>query len=335
MKIFLDTLDINLIKQYSGMGLLSGITTNPTFSKRFNMANDVDMIFKVRQALGEGEIHVEAFGDTKNEIIENADRLLKKTSDKNLVFKIPFTDYGVAATMELISNNLKTNLHLIYSLNQAILAATVRSTYICPLVGRLDDIGHDAMENIKNIVSIYRKNSGTPLVMVSSVRHPQHVLRAYEYEADAITIPPNVLTQMFYHPLTDTGIVAFKDDINTIKPISTKAINSKVVVRGEDTLQKCLTIMTVNKYGAVAVCSGKKLSGIFTAGDLRRLIQKNGHLNVNEKIEKFMNSRPITININESVSKAKEVMSEFNIDHLIVLDGNNVAGIIDAKALTF
>jgi len=335
MKIFLDTLDINLIKKYSDIGIVFGVTTNPTFSKRFNMADDIDMVFKVREALGEGEIHVEAFGDSKDEIVENANRLLQKTKDKNLVFKIPFNDYGIAAARELIGNNLKTNLHLVYSLNQALLAATIKSTYICPLVGRLDDVGHDAMDSIKNMVATYQKQKEKTLVMVSSVRHPRHVIQGYEYGADAITIPPNVLAQMFYHPLTDKGVITFKDDINTVKPISTKPINSNVIVKPENSLQEGLTLMTVNKYGAVAVCSGNRLAGIFTAGDLRRLIQKNIQFNVNEKIEKFMNSQPVTVNINESVAKAKEVMNEFSIDYLIVLDGDAVAGLIDAKALVF
>ena len=226
MKIFLDSLDVNLIKKYGEMGLLSGITTNPTFSKRFGMHDDIEMVSKIREALGEGEIHVEAFGDTKEEIIKNAHRLLEKTNDSNLVFKIPFSESGLGACKELVKSGVRTNMHLIYSINQAILAVAIKSTYICPLVGRLDDTGHDAMENVKNIKEAFKANSESTLIMISSVRHPQHVLKAYMYGADVVTVPPNVLSQMFYHPLTDKGVHTFKSDIEATKPVSTKIINS-------------------------------------------------------------------------------------------------------------
>ena len=219
MKIFLDSLDVNLIKKYGEMGLLSGITTNPTFSKRFGMHDDIEMVSKIREALGEGEIHVEAFGDTKEEIIKNAHRLLEKTNDSNLVFKIPFSESGLGACKELVKSGVRTNMHLIYSINQAILAVAIKSTYICPLVGRLDDTGHDAMENVKNIKEAFKANSESTLIMISSVRHPQHVLKAYMYGADVVTVPPNVLSLMFYHPLTDERVHTFKSAIEATKPI--------------------------------------------------------------------------------------------------------------------
>jgi len=336
MKIFLDSLDVNLIKKYAEMGLLSGITTNPTFSKRFGMHDDIEMVSKVREALGEGEIHVEAFGDTKDEIIKNANRLLEKTNDSNLVFKIPFSEQGISACRELVVGGIKTNLHLIYSINQAILAAAIKSTYICPLVGRLDDTGHDAMENVKNIKEAFKMNSDSTLIMVSSVRHPQHVLKAYMYGADVVTIPPNVLSQMFYHPLTDTGVYTFKNDIEAIKPISAKTINPNLVVNEHDTIHQCLSLMAMHKSGAVAVCSGStRLAGVFTAGDLKRLVQKNVRFDGNDEIGKFMNKNPISIDINETVSKAKELMQQFNIDQLVVVDNESVVGILDIKEVSF
>jgi len=336
MKIFLDSLDVNLIKKYAELGLLAGITTNPTFSKRFGMHDDIEMVSKVREALDEGEIHVEAFGDTKDEIITNANRLLEETKDNNLVFNIPFSEQGIGASKELVTNGIKTNLHLIYSINQAILAAAIKSTYICPLVGRLDDAGHDAMENVKKIKEAFKTNSDSTLIMVSSVRHPQHVLKAYMYGADVVTIPPNVLSQMFYHPLTDTGVYAFKNDIEAIKPISTKTINPNLIVTEHDTIHQCLSLMAVHKSGAVAVCSGStRLAGVFTAGDLKRLVQKNVQFDGNDEIEKFINKNPISIDINETVSKAKELMQQFNIDQLVVVDNESVVGILDIKEVSF
>ncbi len=336
MKIFLDSLDVNLIKQYADIGLLAGITTNPTFARRFNMADDIEMISQVRQALGDGEIHVEAFGDTKDEILKNVKNILDKTDDSNLVFKIPFSEHGVSACKELLMNNIKTNLHLIFSINQAMLAASIKSTYICPLVGRLDDSGYDAMRNIKEMVSAFKANSESTLIMVSSVRHPQHVTKSYECGVDAITIPPSVLSQMFYHSLTDVGVRTFRNDIEVIKPISAKAINSNLVVNRDDTLQHCLSLMVMHKGGAVAIrSSDNQLAGIFTAGDLKRLVQKNVPFNLDDKIERFMVKNPISIGINEPVSKAGEIMKQFNIDQLVVVDNESVVGILDAKEITF
>ena len=336
MKIFLDSLDVNLIKQYSEFGLLSGITTNPTFARRYNMADDIDMITKVRQALGEGEIHVEAFGETKDEILKSANSVLDKTSDSNLVFKIPFSEDGVSACKELLMNNVKTNLHLIFSINQAMLAASIMSTYICPLVGRLDDSGYDAMRNIKETVNAYKINSESTMIMVSSVRHPQHVTKAYECGADAITIPPDVLSQMFYHSLTDVGVRTFRSDIEAIKPISGKAINRNLVVNKVDTLQHCLSLMVMHKGGGVAIRSDdNNLAGIFTAGDLKRLVQENVPFNLDDRIERFMTKNPISIDISETVAKAGEIMHQFNIDQLVVVANESVVGILDAKEVNF
>ena len=335
MKIFLDSLDTNLIKEYADIGLLAGITTNPTFARRFDMADDIEMISKIRPALGEGEIHVEAFGDTKDEILTNANKLLAKTNDSNLVFKIPFNECGVSACKELLMKKIKTNLHLIFSINQAMLAASIKSTYICPLVGRLDDSGYDAMRNIKEMVSAFKANSESTLIMVSSVRHPQHVTKAYECGVDAITIPPSVLSQMFYHSLTDVGVRTFRNDIEGIKPISAKAINSHLVVNKDDTLQDCLSLMVMHKGGAVAVRSSEnRLVGIFTAGDLKRLVQEKVPFNLDDKVERFMTKNPISIDISETVSKAGEIMKQFNIDQLVVVDNESVVGILDAKEVS-
>lgn len=335
MKIFLDSLDTNLIKRYTEIGLLSGVTTNPTFARRFDMHDDIEMITRVRQALGEGEIHVEAFGETKDEILKNAESILDKTNDSNLVFKVPFSEHGVSACKALLANNMKTNLHLIFSINQAVLAASIKSTYICPLVGRLDDSGYDAMRNLKEMVDAFKVNSESTVIMVSSVRHPQHVTKAYECGADAITIPSNVLSQMFYHSLTHAGIGTFRNDIEAIKPIYAKAINRNLVVSKDDTLQQSLSLMVMHKGGAVAVCARDNcLVGIFTAGDLKRLVQKGVPFNPDDRIELYMSKNPISIDINESVSKAVELMQQFNIDQLVVIDNDSVVGILDAKEIS-
>lgn len=330
MELFLDSLDVKKIRKYSK--LLAGVTTNPTLARRFGMRDDITMIRRIREALEDGEIHVEAFGNTADEIIGYAKNLLKKSRDKNLVFKIPFNLEGVIACKELVESRLKTNLHLVFSVNQALIAASIKSTYICPLVGRLDDIGHDAMENVKDMVEAFKANHETTKIMVSSVRHPQHVKRAYICGANAVTIPLDVIIKMFYHPLTTSGTAIFRSDIEATKPISTRKIDSDLITEDKDTLRHCISLMVVHKGGAVAVKSNNRLVGVFTAGDLKRLVEKGIQFD-DDVIGKFMTKKPLTIGINESIAQARDLLKKFNINQLVVVDGENVIGILDSKDL--
>ena len=216
MKILLDTIDLEKIKDYYDAGIIVGVTTNPTLARRFGMTDDVDMINKIRKVMPVGEIHVEAFGNSVEDIVNNAERIFKKTQDDNLVFKVPFNKAGVTAVKKLKKKKYKTNLHLIFSVNQTLLAAAVEADYICPLIGRLDDIGHDAFSNLELIKNSYKRSKVKTKIMASSIRHPRHVQRAFEVGADVITVPVDVLEKIFYHPLTDTGYAQFKKDIESI-----------------------------------------------------------------------------------------------------------------------
>tara|TARA_Y100000593_G_C4241958_1_gene302614 strand:+ start:430 stop:1083 length:654 start_codon:yes stop_codon:yes gene_type:complete len=217
MKILIDTLDIKEIKKYNDMGILSGVTTNPTFSKKFGMKDDIETIEVVSDAINhEGEIHVEAFGYSMNEIEDNARRIADDSSYDNLVFKVPFTETGIEATANLSASGFKVNLHLIYSTNQALLSELVGATYICPLVGRKDDVGDDGIENIKKIKDCYDTNSVTTKIMGSSIRYPKHVIELYQIGVDVVTVPPKVLEKMFYHPLTTDGFNTFAEDLKNL-----------------------------------------------------------------------------------------------------------------------
>ena len=209
MKLFIDSLDLPTIAYYNDMGILAGVTTNPTMQKEFGFKNDLDMILKLREVIGNKEIHVEAFGRTADEILKNSDRIL--STGKNLVFKIPFSKEGVYATHRLTEMQYKTSMHLVFSLSQAIIASVVAPTYMCPLIGRLDDSGQSGMEAIAPMIGL------GPKIIVSSVRHPQHVMWARQIGADAVTIPPDVLNLMFDHPLTERGINIFEEDIKFIR----------------------------------------------------------------------------------------------------------------------
>ena len=218
MKILIDTLDVKEIKKYSDMGVISGVTTNPPFSKRFGMKDDIDTIKQVSDAVGgKGDIFIEAFGHTDREIEDNAHRISNGSSYKNIIFKIPFTEAGVKATSNLSKIGYKTNLHLIYSVTQALISEQAGATYICPLVGRMDDIGNDGIENITKMKKCYDTNSVTTKIMGSSIRNVNHVVELYRVGIDSITIPPKILEQMFYHPLTTSGFETFVEDLKNIE----------------------------------------------------------------------------------------------------------------------
>lgn len=216
MEIFLDTIEVKIINEFYEMGILAGVTTNPTLAKRFKMKDDIEMIKEIRSVMRIGEIHVEAFGNNANEIESNAKRIADKSQDENLVFKIPFCKAGVKSVNELRKLNFRTNLHLIFSINQALIASNIKTDYICPLIGRLDDTGHDAIKNIEEIILSYKNCGSHTKVMASSIRNPLHVLNALKVGADVVTIPSKILEQMFYHPLTDIGYELFKKDLDSM-----------------------------------------------------------------------------------------------------------------------
>jgi TalC/MipB family fructose-6-phosphate aldolase len=331
-KLFLDTIDLEELKDLSAKITLYGVTTNPTLAKRFGMHDDVDMVKKIHDANKNLEIHVEAFGNTSEEITDNAERINSKCKNINLVFKIPFSEAGTKATKYLIQKKFKTSLHLIYSINQAILAASVNSTYICPLIGRLDDIGHNANLNILEMKNSYLKNNVTTKIMGSSIRNTHHVVECFKSNIDAITIPINVFKQMFIHPLTNSGYKSFESDYKNLSKVSVCKIYKNLIVDENSSTSKLITLLASNKAGAVAIKNkNNKLSGIFTTGDLKRLVAKG--INMELQIKNYMSKKPITLDVNDTVDTAIKISKEKKISHFVVIDSDEVCGILETKDL--
>lgn len=332
MKIFLDTIDLKEIKKYKEIFEVEGVTTNPNLARRFGMSNDIEMINRISDVLGpEKEIHVEAFGSTSKEIIDNAQRINKECKNKNLVYKIPFSEYGVQAAKYLISKKFKTNLHLIFSLSQAFIAGSIGSNYICPLVGRLDDIGHDAIKNISSIKKAYEKNNIKTKIMASSIRNSQHVISCFENAIDVITIPLSVIKDLFKHPLTDIGYDNFKKDLHQMKKISDLTFDKNLIIDQSKTLFETVVTLQRCKGGAIAITKNNKLEGIFTTGDLNRLVQKKEKINYEQKISDFMTKEPYTIEITDQVEDVKNLIKKINKGQLVVVDQDKVMGIIDVR----
>ncbi len=208
MRIFIDTANLERIREVASWGILDGVTTNPSLVAKEN--TDFETLVKEICRMVDGPISAEVISERANDMVEEAKKLA--SIHKNIVVKVPMTEEGLKATKELTKHGIKVNMTLIFSAAQALLAAKAGASYVSPFVGRLDDVGQDGMELVGEILNIFDNYAFECEVIVASVRHPIHVVQAAEMGADIATIPYDVLKKMFNHPLTDVGIERFKQD---------------------------------------------------------------------------------------------------------------------------
>lgn len=208
MKIFVDTADLDEIRELASWGVIDGVTTNPTLIARSGRSfkEIVDEIFKIV----DGPISLEVVGSTADEMIKEARQLAE--IHRNVVVKIPMTAEGLKAVKTLSKEGVKTNVTLVFSANQALLAAKAGATYVSPFIGRLDDMGHEGMQIVEEIVDIFSNYDFKTQIIVASIRHPVHVVQAARLGADIATVPPGVIRKMVKHSLTDVGIQRFLED---------------------------------------------------------------------------------------------------------------------------
>ena len=208
MRFFIDTANIEEIKEANELGVICGVTTNPSLIAK--EGRDFIEVVKEISTIVDGPISAEVISLDHKGMVEEADKLSK--IHKNIVIKLPMTLEGLKATKILSQKGIKTNVTLIFSATQALLAARAGATYVSPFVGRLDDIGQDGLSLIEEIVDIFNVNAIETEIIVASVRNPIHVAQAARMGADIATVPYKVITQMTKHPLTDKGIENFLKD---------------------------------------------------------------------------------------------------------------------------
>ena len=208
VKIFIDSANVHKIRELNDLGLIAGVTTNPTLVS--TEGKPFKQILKEICAIVDGPISAETISLDAKGMLAEADELVK--IHKNIVIKIVNTPQGLKAVKALSKKGVKTNVTVTFSALQALLAAKAGATYISPFIGRIDDTGHDGMQVVRDIVQIYKNYGYKTQVLVASVRHPMHVLEAAKIGADIVTCPPEVIEKMYRHPLTDTGIKRFLDD---------------------------------------------------------------------------------------------------------------------------
>lgn len=208
MKIFLDTANVDQIKEAYSWGIIDGVTTNPSLIAK--EGRDFKVVIKEITSIVDGPISAEVISVTADKMVPEAEKLSKL--HKNIVIKVPMTAEGLKATKALSKKGIKTNVTLVFQPIQALLAAKAGATYVSPFVGRLDDISHIGMDLVRTICQIYKNYGFKTEVIVASVRNPNHVIEAALAGAHVCTIPYNVLTQLVKHPLTDIGIEKFLAD---------------------------------------------------------------------------------------------------------------------------
>lgn len=212
MKIFIDTANLDEIKEAGELGLLDGVTTNPTLLSREverTGMKPADVLKKICEMV-QGPISAEAVSLDANGIVKEGKELSKIA--KNICIKVPMIKEGVKATRRLKELGIMVNMTLVFSINQALLAAKAGASFISPFIGRLDDIGHIGMDLVRDIMTVFENYDFTTEVIVASIRHPLHVVDAALAGADIATIPFKVIEKMFKHPLTDIGIERFLAD---------------------------------------------------------------------------------------------------------------------------
>ncbi len=208
MKFFLDTAFVEEIREVASWGILDGVTTNPTLVAKTKRR--YREVLEEICSIVEGPVSAEVLSLDYEGMVKEARELSK--IHKNITVKIPMTKEGLKAVKTLSQEGIKTNVTLVFSPSQAILAAKSGATFVSPFVGRLDDISHEGMGLIRTIVPIFEYYGFSTEIIVASVRHPRHVVEAAEIGADIVTVPFKVMEQLLKHPLTDIGIERFLND---------------------------------------------------------------------------------------------------------------------------
>ena len=215
MKFFIDTANIKEIREAADMGILDGVTTNPSLIAKEGAGRGFKETILEICDIVQGPVSVEVVAIDKAGMLREADEFAKWS--KYVVIKLPTTKEGLKACKELSGRGINTNLTLCFSANQALMVAKAGATYVSPFIGRLDDIGHVGMDVVRQIVQIYRNYDYKTQVLAASLRHPLHVIDAALAGAHVGTIPFKVLDQMIKHPLTDRGLDAFLKDWEKVR----------------------------------------------------------------------------------------------------------------------
>ena len=334
MELYLDSADFNEIEKVFKLGFLDGLTTTPTFMHRHGVTDIDALILKLADIVP--VLQVEALGKTAEEIYAEAHRLIKMGLKKEKsVFKIPISLEGVKACKMLTSEGIMVNVHLVYTLQQAYMAMHAGATYVCPLVGRLQDQGHDALALVEQCVDAVNYYGYDTKIMFSSVRNVEHVRNAINVGVHTITVPYKILQQMPENNFTALGTEQFFEHTR-LMTVKVKDAMSKTnpVVSADTIVQDALVKMSEYGFGCIIVANGgEKAKGVFTDGDLRRLLQSGGKDVLQKKMSDLKYNTPLSVEADDLLFKANELFKTHKVDNLLVTEGGKPIGLLDIQDL--
>src|SRR5919108_2137643 len=276
MELYLDSVDFKEMEPALDYGFVKGLTTTPTFMHRHGITDIDGAIKKLSKMVP--ELQVEALGETPDEIVAEAKRLLALGLEREPVFKVPISNDGVKACKLLTDRGHRVNVHLIYTLNQAYMALEAGAAFICPLAGRMQDQGHDAIQLFEQIVDVIDRYGYDSKVMFSSVRHAEHVRQAMLTGVHVCTMPFSVMKNLCENTLTALGTAQFREHTALMTMRVRDVIrDANPVVQASETLSAAMVKMTESRLGTVTLVDAQgAVAGVFTDGDLRRKLQSGG-----------------------------------------------------------
>lgn len=333
MELYLDSADLKEIEEAFQLGFLNGLTTTPTFMHRGGVTDVDGLIVKLSKIVP--VLQIEALGNNANEILAEAKRQLDLGLDpKKTVFKIPVSLEGVKACNLLRKEGLLVNVHLIYTLQQAYMAMHAGATYVCPLVGRLQDQGHDALDLVSQCVMAVDHYGYDTKIMFSSVRHAEHVRNAINIGVHTITAPWKVMKALTDNNLTALGTQQFVEHTKLMTVRVKDVVSSKnPIVTADTSVTDALVKMTEYGFGSITVTKDSKVVGVFTDGDLRRKLQESGRDILAKKIGDFEYKAPISIESDALLNDAADLFKKTKVDTILVTEGGKPVGMLDIQDL--
>lgn len=334
MDLYLDSVDFKEIEAAFDFGFVKGLTTTPTFMHRHGITDIDGAIVKLSGMVP--ELQVEALGDNCDDIVREADRLLGLDLKREPVFKVPISNEGVKACKRLTDRGHRVNVHLIYTLNQAYMAMEAGAAFICPLAGRMQDQGHDAIQLYEQCVDVIDRYGYASKVMFSSVRHAEHVRQAMLAGVHVCTMPYSVMKNLCENTLTALGTAQFREHTALMTMRVRELIrDANPVCSASDTLTAAMVKMTESRLGLVVVVDSKgAVAGVFTDGDLRRQLQANGRQILDKTLGEIVQAkRPVSIGREALLNEAVKLFKEFEVDSIVVVDGDAPCGVLDIQDL--
>jgi TalC/MipB family fructose-6-phosphate aldolase len=334
MELYLDSANLKEIEEGFKLGFLNGLTTTPTFMQREGITDIDATIVKLSKMVP--VLQIEALGKTAEDVVAEAKRQLDLGLDpQRTVFKIPVSLEGTRACYLLRKEGLLVNVHLVYTLQQAYMAMHAGATYVCPLVGRLQDQGHDALALVEQCVNAVYQYGYNTKIMFSSVRHAEHVRNAINIGVHTITVPLKVLKGLTENNFTTVGTEQFLQDTRLMTVTVKEAANGvNPIVKVDANLKDAIIKMTEYGFGAVTVVdSDGSLKGVFTDGDLRRLLQNDGEHILDKKMGDIEYKTPISIDANALLNDAHLLFKKTNVDTILITESGKPIGMLDIQDL--